>query len=77
MAARVDALAQKHKMVVGFHGHDNTGGPDEFSTEDTFERAMKGAWEYIGVSLDIGHCVAAGGDPLDLFERLPRITTEL
>jgi sugar phosphate isomerase/epimerase len=53
--------------VVGFHGNDNTGGPDEFSTEDTFERAMKGASEYIDVNLDIGHYVAAGGDPLDLF----------
>lgn len=69
MAARVDALAQKHKMVVGFHGHDNTEDPDEFSTEDTFERAMKGASKYIGVNLDIGHYVAAGGDPLDFLRR--------
>ena len=69
MAARVDALAQKHKMAVGFHGHDNTENPDEFSTEDTFERAMKGASKYIGVNLDIGHYVAAGGDPLDFLRR--------
>ena len=69
MAPRVDALAQKHKMVVGFHGHDNTDDPDEFSTAETFERAMKGASKYIGVNLDIGHFVAAGGDPVDFLRR--------
>ena len=69
MAPRVDALAQKHKMVVGFHGHDNTADPDEFSTAETFERAMKGASKYIDVNLDIGHFVAAGGDPVDFLRR--------
>jgi len=63
MAPRVDPLAQKYKIMVGFHGHDSTD-PDEFSTPDTFARAMKGASPYIGVNLDIGHFVAAGGDPV-------------
>jgi sugar phosphate isomerase/epimerase len=69
MAGRVDKVAQKYNMVVGFHGHDNTNDPDEFSTADTFERAMKGASKYIGVNLDIGHFVAAGGDPLEFLRR--------
>jgi sugar phosphate isomerase/epimerase len=64
VAPRVDKLAQKYKIMVGFHGHDNTSNPDEFSTPETFERAMKGASPYIGVNLDIGHFVAAGGDPV-------------
>jgi sugar phosphate isomerase/epimerase len=64
MAQRVDTYAQKYKIMVGFHGHDNTRNPDEFSTPETFARAMQGASPYIGVNLDIGHFVAAGGDPV-------------
>jgi len=63
VAPRVDQYAQKYKIMVGFHGHDSTN-PDEFSTAETFARAMKGASPYIGVNLDIGHFVAAGGDPV-------------
>jgi sugar phosphate isomerase/epimerase len=64
VAPRVDKYARKYKIMVGFHGHDQTSDPDEFSTPETFARAMKGASEYIGVNLDIGHFVAAGGDPV-------------
>jgi sugar phosphate isomerase/epimerase len=64
-APRVDKYAQKYKIMVGFHGHDQTSNPDEFSTPETFARAMKGASKYIGVNLDIGHFVAAGGDPVE------------
>jgi sugar phosphate isomerase/epimerase len=64
VAPRVDKYAQKYKIMVGFHGHDQTSNPDEFSTPDTFARAMKGASPNIGVNLDIGHFVAAGGDPV-------------
>ncbi len=64
MAPRVDKYAQKYKIMVGFHGHDQTSDPDEFSTPETFARAMKGASPYIGVNLDIGHFVAGGGDPV-------------
>jgi len=64
VAPRVDKYAQKYKIMVGFHGHDQISDPDEFSTAETFARAMKGASPYIGVNLDIGHFVAAGGDPV-------------
>ena len=64
VAPRVDKYAQKYKITVGFHGHDQTSNPDEFSTPETFARAMQGASPYIGVNLDIGHFVAAGGDPV-------------
>ena len=63
-AARVDKFAQKYAIMVGFHGHDQTDRPDEFSTAETFAKAMKGASKYIGVNLDIGHFTAAGGDPV-------------
>lgn len=64
VASRVDKYAQQYKIMVGFHGHDETADPDEFSTAETFARAMKGASSYIGVNLDIGHFVAANGDPV-------------
>jgi sugar phosphate isomerase/epimerase len=64
VAPRVDKYAQKYKIMVGFHGHDDTSDPDEFSTPETFARAMKGASPYIGVNLDIGHFVAANCDPV-------------
>lgn len=62
VAPRVDKYARKYKIMVGFHGHDKTSDPDEFSTPDTFARAMQGASQYIGINLDIGHFTAAGGD---------------
>ena len=75
VAPRVDRYAQKYKIMVGFHGHDSTN-PDEFSTAETFARAMKGASPYIGVNLDIGHFVAAGGDPVAyITEHHTRIVT--
>jgi sugar phosphate isomerase/epimerase len=61
-APRVDKYAQKYKIMVGFHGHSSVDKPDEFSTAETFARALKGASPYIGVNLDIGHFTAAGGD---------------
>jgi sugar phosphate isomerase/epimerase len=76
VAPRVDAWAQKFKIMVGFHGHDNTKDPDEFSTPETFARAMKGASPYIGINLDIGHFTAAGGDPVEyLRQQHDRIVT--
>lgn len=64
IARKVDEYARKYKIMVGFHGHDNTQDPDEFSLPDTFARAIEGASEYIGINLDIGHFTAAGGDPV-------------
>lgn len=76
VAPRVDTYAKKYEIKVGFHGHDNTRDPDEFSTADTFARAMQGASNYIGVNLDIGHFTAAGGDPVDYIrEHHDRIVT--
>jgi len=66
---RVDREAQKAKVKVGFHGHDNTKDPNEFSTPESFEKAMAGRSKYINVNLDIGHFFAAGYDPVDFLEK--------
>ena len=76
-APRIDKYAQKYKIMVGFHGHDQTDRPDEFSTEETFERGLKGASRYLGVNLDIGHFVAAGGDPVAFLKKYYQRTVAL
>jgi sugar phosphate isomerase/epimerase len=76
LAPAIDKLAQEFKITVGFHGHDDTANPDEFSTAETFERALQGASKYLAVNLDIGHFTAAGGDPVSFIrEHHDRIVT--
>jgi len=76
LAPPIDKLAQEFKITVGFHGHDDTANPDEFSTAETFERALKGASKYLAINLDIGHFTAAGGDPVSFIrEQHERIVT--
>jgi sugar phosphate isomerase/epimerase len=69
LAHQVDLLAQKYKITVGFHGHDDTRDPDEFSTADSFERALKGASPYLGINLDIGHFTAANQDAVSFLRK--------
>lgn len=68
MAKRVAPFADRHKLMVGFHGHDQTERPDEVSTEETFKTVMA-ASKYIGANLDIGHYTAANGDPVAFIEK--------
>ena len=69
LAHQVDLLAQKYKIMVGFHGHDETQDPDEFSTAESFERALKGASPYLGINLDIGHFTAANQDAVGFLRK--------
>jgi len=69
IAHQVDLLAQKYKIMVGFHNHDDTADPDEFSTPSTFSRALNGASEYLGINLDIGHFTAANQDPVSFLRQ--------
>ncbi len=76
VAPRVDTYAQKYKITVGFHNHDDTANPDEFSTPETFARALKGASKYLAINLDIGHFTAANCDPVSFIrEHHARIVT--
>jgi sugar phosphate isomerase/epimerase len=66
---RIDPFAEKYKIKVGFHGHDHTENPNEFSTPESFAKAMDGHSKYMCVNLDIGHFLAAGFDPVDYLEK--------
>lgn len=60
--ARLGKFADKHQLMVGYHGHTH-------STEADFEAAIAAA-RYNGVNLDIGHYVSGGnGDPVEFIKK--------
>jgi sugar phosphate isomerase/epimerase len=63
VAKRIAPLAEKHKIVVGLHGHSNISDPNEFATPESFAVAMKMS-KYLKVNLDVGHFTAANYDAL-------------
>jgi sugar phosphate isomerase/epimerase len=63
VAKRVAPFADKHQIMVGYHGHSNLTDPDEFAKPESFAAAMAMS-KYHGINLDIGHFVAANYDPL-------------
>jgi sugar phosphate isomerase/epimerase len=65
---RVAPYAEKAKMVVGMHGHDNLKDPNQFARPESFEKAMSES-KWIGVNLDIGHFTAAGYDPIAFMQK--------
>ena len=71
MAKRIAPFADKHKMMVGFHGHANTKDTNEVATPETFDAVMA-ASKYHGANLDIGHYTEAGYDPVAFIAEEPR-----
>jgi sugar phosphate isomerase/epimerase len=67
-ARRVAPFADKHKMIVAMHGHDNVSDPNQFATPESFAQAMALSKNFY-VNLDIGHFFAAGYDPVAYIEQ--------
>ncbi len=61
VAKRIAAMADRHKITVGLHGHSNLTDPNEFATPESFAAAMKLS-KYFKVNLDVGHFTAANYD---------------
>ena len=61
VARRLAPLADKHKTIVGLHGHSNVSDPKEFATPESFAAATNMS-KYLRVNLDIGHFTAANYD---------------
>jgi sugar phosphate isomerase/epimerase len=61
MAKRIAPVADKHKMMVGYHGHDATNDPNQTATLESYDTLMAYG-KYNGINLDIGHFTAAGYD---------------
>ena len=61
MAKRIAPLAEKHKITVGYHGHDATNDPNQTATLESYDILMSYG-KYNAINLDIGHFTAAGYD---------------
>lgn len=61
MAKRIAPVADKHKLMVGYHGHDATNDPNQTATLESYDQLMSYG-KYNGINLDIGHFTAAGYD---------------
>jgi sugar phosphate isomerase/epimerase len=68
MAKRLAPFSDKHKMLVGFHGHANTTDPDEVAKPESFTAVMA-ASKYHGANMDIGHYTEAGYDPVAFIQQ--------
>ena len=74
MSKRIAPLADKHKMMVGYHGHDQTSDPNQFATLESYATAFSYG-KYNGVNLDIGHFTASNYDAVAFIkEHHARIT---
>ncbi|MBV8819969.1 MAG: sugar phosphate isomerase/epimerase [Acidobacteriaceae bacterium] len=76
MAKRLLPMAEKHKLVVAFHGHSNTKDPNEFATPESFQ-AVTSMSKYFKINLDIGHFFAAGFDPVAYIQEHHELITHL
>jgi len=61
MAKRIAPLAESHKLMVGYHGHDATNDPNQTATLESYDTLM-GYGKYNGINLDVGHFTAANYD---------------
>jgi hypothetical protein len=56
-AQRLGSFADKHKMMIGYHGHTDVNSDEAFGSPQSWEKAMSFA-KYNGINLDLGHFVA-------------------
>ena len=63
-AKRVAPFADKHNMIVAFHGHSDVKDPNQFARPEAFAQALAISKKF-AINLDIGHFVAANYDPVE------------
>jgi sugar phosphate isomerase/epimerase len=74
VAKRVAPFAEKHKMRIGFHGHDNNTDPNETGSLESYAKVLSFG-KYNAVNLDIGHFTACNYDAVAFIkEHHARIT---
>jgi sugar phosphate isomerase/epimerase len=68
MAKRIAPVADRHKLLVGYHGHDATNDPNQTATLESYDTLMSYG-KYNGINLDIGHFTAAGYDAVAFIQQ--------
>ena len=68
MAKRIAPIANSHKIMVGYHGHDQTNDANQTATLESYDTLM-GYGGYNGINLDVGHFTAAGYDAVDFIRK--------
>lgn len=68
MAKRIAPIADKHKLLVGYHGHDATNNPNETATLESYATLMAYG-KYNGVNLDIGHFTASNYNAVEFIQK--------
>ncbi len=68
MAKRIAPIADRHKLLVGYHGHDATNDSNQTATLESYDTLM-GYGKYNGINLDIGHFTAAGYDAVAFIKK--------
>lgn len=51
---RLGQFADKHRMMIGYHGHTAGPGGEAFGSPENWEKAMEVS-KYNGINLDLGH----------------------
>ncbi|ODS52840.1 MAG: hypothetical protein ABS36_15330 [Acidobacteria bacterium SCN 69-37] len=73
MANRLAPFADRHELMVGFHGHSNLTDPEQIATPASFAACIAPS-KFHMINLDIGHFAAANFDPVAfLKEQRPRV----
>ena len=54
---RLGAFGDRHKMMIGYHGHTDVTSPEAFGRPESWETAMSYSRSN-GINLDIGHFIA-------------------
>jgi sugar phosphate isomerase/epimerase len=68
-AQRLGTFADKHKMMIGYHGHTDVNSNEAFGSPQSWEKAM-GFAKYNGINLDLGHFVAGNStSPVPFLEK--------
>jgi len=66
---KLGKFADKHKLMVSYHGHGNVTDPEAFGHPRSWEKAMSFS-KYNGCNVDIGHFVAGNGyAPVDFIKK--------
>ncbi len=63
---RLGQFAEKHKLMIGYHGHSNVSSPESFGRPGAWEQAFFYS-KYNGANVDIGHFAAGNSVPATEF----------